>query len=150
MPIRISQPKHVMSIMRDALENECVSYLILANRRQQYEEGRSRIVYIGVTIDGIRRVAESTASRTDILKEHGVRELSTYTVSCTPRQGPRQERDMWRDVQDLERAMLKVFEDLYGRVPKFNKQGPGSQAQDALERFPRNRICRILRRLSED
>lgn len=150
MPIRISSPKHVMSIMRGALENKCVSYIILANRMLQYENGGSKIIYIGQTIDGIRRVAESTASRTDILKEHGVRELSTYTVSCTPCQGPRRERGMWRDVQDLERAMLKVFEDLYGRVPRFNKQGPGSQAQDALDRFPRNRICSILRRLSED
>lgn len=148
--MRISEPKHVISIMRDALKDQCTSYLILVNRNLRYERGRSRIIYIGETIDGIRCVAESTASRTHILREHGVRELNTYTVSCTPCQGSRRKRDMWRDAQDLERAMLKVFEDLYGRIPKCNQQGPGPRAQDALERFSRNRICGILRRLSGD
>ena len=144
MPIRISSPKHVMSIMRDALENKCVSYIILANRRLQYENGGSKIIYIGQTIDGIRRVAESTASRTEIFEQYDVREIKTYIVSCEPRQ---EERDMWGDVQNLERAILKVFEEFYGEIPKLNRNGAGPHAQDALDCFSETRIREILRRL---
>ena len=144
MPIRISNPKYVMSIMRDALESECVSYIILANRRMQYRNGGSKIIYIGETMDGIRRVAESTASRTKIFKEHGVKEIKTYIISCEPRQ---REREMWEDVQNLERAMLKVFEELYGEIPKLNRNGAGPRAQDALNCFSETRIHQILQRL---
>lgn len=144
MPIRISGPKYVMSIMRDALENKCVSYLILANRRLQYGKGGSKIIYIGGTIDGIRRVAESTASRTEIFEQYDVREIKTYTISCEPRQ---RKEDMWGDVQNLERAILKVFEDLYGETPKLNRQGAGPRAQDALNCFSETRIRQILQRL---
>lgn len=146
MPIRISGPKHVMSIMRDALESECMSYIILANRRMQYKNGGSKIIYIGQTMDGIRRVAESTASRTEIFEQYDVREIKTYIISCEPRQ---RKEDMWGDAQNLERAMLKVFEDLYGEreTPKLNRQGAGPHAQDALNCFSETRIRQILRRL---
>jgi hypothetical protein len=87
-------------------------WLAIADKRIRYPEGRSRIVYIGTTKRGARRVAQSIASRADkILTMRGVRSFHARMVTCRPR----------RNVKTwflLKRALLVAFRERYGAVPK--------------------------------
>jgi hypothetical protein len=63
-------------------------YVLVADKRLSYEEGKSRIAYIGTTKNGASRVASSVAYRAqEILELHGVRSISARIITCKPRQG---------------------------------------------------------------
>ena len=113
-------------------------YAILADKRVSYPSGRSRVVYIGTTKKGIGRIARSAAARAkDILDIHGVREFTVRVITCHPRKRVK----TWLK---LERAMLLVFKDLHGKVPRCNKQGNRMKERDEFKYFRRRRIERIL------
>jgi hypothetical protein len=110
-----------MSVKRDALKNDQLVYVLLANKQQKYPLGRSRIVYIGRTMNGLARMAGSTAYRAiDVLHElRGVDEIEVRWFSAQPKPGV---RDAWKK---LERAFLLVFREEFGEVPKCNVHGKG-------------------------
>ena len=100
--------KPLLTVTRQAIQEEYVVYLILSNRPITYKRGASKIVYIGTTKKGIVRIARSTAARAlSALRCYGVQQLDVHTVTCDGRQGVR----TW---EILERAMLLTFKALYG------------------------------------
>jgi hypothetical protein len=117
-------------------------YVILADRKLKYTNGRSRIAYVGATRKGISRVLSSLAFRAKtILRLRGVRECSVKLVTCA--ELPKVET--WRK---LERALLVGFRKQYGQVPKCNKQGRGMGFRDVFDYFTRPRIARVIKDLS--
>lgn len=92
-------------------------YVLVQDKKFSYPSGRSRVVYIGTTKSGANRVAQSAAYWAEtILRGHGVRHFEARIITCRPRQRVK----TW---VKLERALLLVFKEIYGDVPKCNTQG---------------------------
>lgn len=107
----------VIVMHRTAIKYDQVVYIAVVNKRVRYEGGRSRIVYIGTTKRGIRRIASSAAAKAqDIFKQHGLKSVHFFVYSVPGRQRVNMARK-------LERALLLAFKDIYGEPPKFNTQG---------------------------
>jgi hypothetical protein len=116
-------------------------YVLVASRSQNYRHGRSRIVYIGTTAAGMKRIATSAAHFADkILALHGVREFEARIVTC---QGRRNVKS-WHK---LERALLLQFREMYGEIPFCNTQGVRMIEQDEFRYFRRDRIRSIITEL---
>ena len=110
-------PKPVMTAHRRALKKKHLVYVLAVNRPFKYEQGRSRIVYIGTTANGVQRIAASVAKRSkQVLEDYGVKHLAVFVLTCEPRQGV----EMWRK---LERAALMAFKEQHGEIPRLNTQG---------------------------
>jgi len=108
------------------------------NKKIKYPTGRSRIAYIGTTKKGIERISQSVAARADnVLGIHGVDEFKARVVTCKPRQNVK----TW---QKLERALLLMFKECYGQVPKLNVHGKKMQETDEFEYFVKKRIQTII------
>jgi len=54
-----------MEVDRISLGYSKLAYINCADKKLRYPQGRSRIGYIGTTKNGISRVAESAASRSE-------------------------------------------------------------------------------------
>lgn len=131
-----------MHVTRVSLGTKKLVYVIVADRKQKYATGRSRIVYIGTTKKGLGRIARSAAYRAlTVLDTRGVQELDVRIVTCRPRQNV----ETWKK---LERAMLLAFRDRHGDVPLCNTQGRRMRETDEFHYFARPRIRRILEDLS--
>jgi len=131
-----SQP--AMHINRVSLHSEKLVYVIVQNKRHHYRHGRSSIVYIGTTKTGVSRMAQSAAALTDrVLGQHGIKDFDVRIVTCRPRQRVK----TWRK---LERALLLVFREMYGEVPRFNVQGKGIRETDEFSYFARERLRKVL------
>jgi hypothetical protein len=127
------------SVTRDCLRDKKLVYIIQADRRLKYPNGRSRIAYIGTTRKGMSRVLSSLAYRAKkILRVRGVRECHVRLVACAERDG----LDTWRI---LERELLVGFRKLFGTVPRFNTQGKGIKRPDY---FTPSRVRRVIEDLS--
>jgi len=117
-------------------------YLLIADKRLRYPDGRSRVAYIGTTKRGARRVAQSIASRADvILGMRGVRSFHARVVTCRPR----------RNVKTwllLERALLVLFREIYGEVPKCNSHGKKMRRRNVFNYFHERGVRQILEDLS--
>jgi len=108
----------VMTLGRAALGADRLVYILAANKPIKYPRGRSRIVYIGTTKRGVRRVASSVAQRAEgLLGRPGVRNVDAHLLTYTRRAGP------WKVWLKLERAMLFMFQYEYGNIPILNKVG---------------------------
>lgn len=117
-------------------------YVLCADRRLRYPKGRSRIVYVGTTKNGIRRVAGSVARRADdILQAHGVKRFHARIVTCRPRQRVK----TWLV---LERALLLEFRTRFGAQPRCNSHGKRMRERDEFAYFRRARITTIIDDLS--
>lgn len=139
-----------VSVKRDvALQASRVSigkskfvYVLVADKRLKYPKGRSRIVYIGTTKRGLRRLASSAADHADeILGLHGVRTVVARLVTCQPRQRVK----TWRV---LERALLLVFRERHGSQPKINIHGKKIRERDEFDYFSRKRLSDVLEEVS--
>jgi hypothetical protein len=109
--------REAVTVDRITVGKKKLAYVICADKKLRYGNGRSRIAYIGTTKNGIDRLASSAAARTDqILGLHGVERFTVHVVTCTPRQSVK----TWHK---LERALLLQFKDTFGEVPKCNVQG---------------------------
>ena len=127
-----------MRVTKVSVGNERLCYLLVADKKLKYKSERSRIVYIGTTEKGLTRISQSVATRADaILGMHGVSEFKARVVTCAPRQHVK----TWRK---MERALLLVFREKYGEVPKLNKQGVGIKEVDEFTYFAHSRIVTIL------
>ena len=74
-------------------------YVLVANRPIRYGRDYSRIVYIGTTEHGIRRIAGSASRRvTQALEQlHGIKRLDAFVIWTSPRTGPptKRGRKVW-------------------------------------------------------
>jgi hypothetical protein len=145
MPRRLS-----LSLKRDeALRATRVSagksklvYVLIADKRLKYPNGKSRIAYIGTTKKGISRISQSVAARADeILSLHGVRSFHARIVICTPRQHVK----TWLK---LERALLVIFRELFGDVPRCNSHGSKMKETDVFRYFARTAVTNVIGELS--
>jgi len=134
--------KHAMKVTRVSLGNKKLVYVILAQKPFKYPWGQSRIAYIGTTKEGMARFAQSAAAKAeDVLGRHGVREMEVMIVTC----GVRQNVKTW---VKLERALLLVFRQKYGAIPKCNKKCKSIRETDELRYFKRERVESILESLA--
>lgn len=130
--------EEAMTVKRVAIGSQKLVYCLLAGRAHPYRYGRSRIVYIGTTKNGVSRIATSVAAKAEkILSAHGVQELHVRVITCKPRQRVK----TWLK---LERAALLTFRELYGQIPRYNSQGSHMTETDEFEYFSRARIRRVL------
>jgi len=127
---------------RVILKDEKLVYVLIANKKIDYPEGRSRIVYIGTTKNGGSRIAQSVATRAKrILGLNGVTEFEARTVTCKPRQRVK----MWHK---LERALLLDFREKFGAIPVCNVHGKNFVETDEFGYFAKSRVARVLEDLS--
>lgn len=128
----------VIVIARTALHEDKLVYVACANRAIPYPRGRSRIVYIGTTKNGVSRIAASAArAGKRFLSMHGVKSLSLFVVTCRRRPGAR----TWRK---LERALLLAFKEQFGSVPVGNTQGKNSFWDDESQYFKPARLRAVI------
>lgn len=127
---------------RIILHKDKLVYVLVANKKFDYEKGRSSIVYIGTTKKGGARIAQSVAFRSkEILELRGVTEFEARIITCKPRQRVK----MWHK---LERALLLSFKEKFGEVPQCNIQGKNIEEVDEFNYFTKSRLKRILEDLS--
>jgi hypothetical protein len=132
-----------LEVNRIAISDLKLVYIICANRKIQYPTGRSPVVYIGTTKNGISRVAESAAFHSEsILSLHGVNSFAVRVVTCRVRRGVR----TWRKLED---AFLLAFRDMYGAAPYCNSTGTGYVETNEYDVFARKRVKDILYGLAE-
>ena len=130
-------PKPAITVSRAALESENIAYLITTNKAITYSRGKSQIAYIGHSKIGARRLLNSAAERSSLLKMHGVTEISVFCVSA----------DALEDVNTankLESALLCTFLELYGELPIKNQKGGGQRDWETF--FTTARIQTLLKR----
>ena len=131
--------KPVMTVFRRAIRAKRLVYLICTPRPQKYDRGRSRIVYIGTTGIGVRRVAASMAGKAiKFLTHHGVKYLDVFTITCPPRPGTRS----WTH---LERDLLIAFKFEFGSVPAANTSGKNLSPDKLSGLFQYRRLLKVLR-----
>ena len=99
--------KPAVIIHRRANTNKRLVYFAVANKPHRYRYGRSHVLYIGSTKKGASRVAASAAAKArELLREHGVKELQFFTVSCRRR----------RHVRDVDEARARPTSDVSGEI----------------------------------
>lgn len=124
----------VLTVNRKAIEANKVVYVALANKRVRYPTGTSAIVYIGSTMNGVSRIAASAAQKaTALLSDHGFKQLNFYVVSCSSKKSV----PTWKR---LEAALLVVFRQVNGAIPKLNRQGSKLNGEAALAYFSRAKL----------
>jgi hypothetical protein len=126
-----------ITVNRISIGNLKLVYLICANKRIQYANGKSPIAYIGTTAKGIERLAQSAAARSeDILRQHGVNSFEVRIVTC----GTHKRVRTWHK---LERGLILIKEK-YGGVPYCNTVGKNIVEGDEFNYFARTRIVDVL------
>jgi len=130
-----------VTITRVSIGKNKLVYVLVADKRLGYPLEKSSIVYIGTTKNGVSRVAQSVAARTeDILSNHGVRSFSARIVTCAPRQNV----TTWKK---LERAFLLAFREKFGDVPKCNVHGKGFKEKDEFSYFAKRGVLNVINNL---
>lgn len=125
---------------RLALGEDCFVYVFVANRSYQYKAGKggkSRIVYIGTTRKGLRRLVDSVFDRSTKIFGWGTHSFEAYILTCARRRRVR----MWLK---LERALLFAFKERYGQAPKANANVRKMTGLDAFKYFSKTRVNAIL------
>ena len=140
------KPITAITLSRISIKHHRLVYVILASKLFHYKRGDSRIGYIGTTKMGLSRIAASVAARSSVLFGcHGLTKMSVRIVVCTK---PSKEgnRKSWFI---LERAMLLVFHEIYGRVPWCNSPKRAPRKHDVWDRLQKGQVQRIIKRLSK-
>lgn len=133
---------HALEATRVSIGNKKLVYILVADRRQKYELGRSRIVYIGTTRKGVSRVARSVAFRAnDVLALRGVRSFHARIVTCPPRPNVA----TWLK---LERALLVCFKERFGEIPTCNSHGKRMRERDVFRYFKKRAAAKVIDELS--
>jgi hypothetical protein len=128
-----------MTVHRRITKKDKLVYLLVGPLPTKYRDGKSRIVYVGTTSKGAKRIASSIAHRAgEVLEARGFRNLDAYLVSCEAIPGLKS----WRY---LEKALLAEFRSRYHELPRCNKQGKKLRWNDKLDRFFRRKaIDKVL------
>lgn len=132
-------------INRTAVRDDKLVYIARANKQIRYpSRDRSRIVYIGTTRKGARRIASSAASKGEqLLYDYGIKHLEFNIVTCTRRPGV----ETWKK---LEKALIIRFRERFGIPPKANKAGKFWHAEkDKKKRyFSQEKLDQVIDALS--
>lgn len=140
--LRISLKRQpAMVVNRIAVGDLKLCYVLCANRSIPYDTGRSPIIYMGTTRNGIDRVAQSAAAKSWVLGMHGVTSFEVRIVTC----GSRQRIRSWHK---LERALLLTFRDKFGTVPICNTVGKNFVETDEFRLFSRSRVSAVIEGLT--
>jgi hypothetical protein len=132
------QKQAAITITRNALQADRLVYVATASKKLRYQFGKSSIVYIGTTKNGVHRIASSAASKAEpLLTAHGIRHLEFYVVTCSTQQAVK----TWRK---LERALLIRFRERFGVVPMGNKQGVNLRWKDELQYFTYLKLDKVI------
>lgn len=128
-----------MTVQRGIIKKNKIVYLLVGPCPTKYRDGKSRIVYIGMTSKGTNRIASSVAHRAEeILETRGFRRMDVHVVSCGAKPGLKS----W---QYLEKALLAEFRGYYQELPRCNKQGKKLRWNHKLSSlFRRAAIERII------
>ena len=131
--------KSVMAVHRRILKKKKLVYLLTAAKPVKYRGGRSKVVYIGTTKKGVRRIAGSAAWRAEeIMSTRGLKEVNVFIVSCSSCPG----LPTWRRLED---ALLAAFRAEYEQLPMCNGQGKKLKWNSELDRrFKRRAIEKVL------
>ena len=130
--------KPAIIITRRAVKAHKLVYVARANKRVKYRSGSSRIVYIGTTKAGAKRIAQSAASKADnLLQIHGIKTLDFFTVVCSPVPG----LQSWKL---LERALILRFRERFGDPPMSNIIGRKMKWDDELKYFTHKKLDEII------
>ncbi|MGH9028832.1 MAG: hypothetical protein ACRDV4_04375 [Acidimicrobiales bacterium] len=127
-----------MTVTRLAGAPKKLCYIVTANKIVAYPTGRSKVVFIGATDEGISRLVTTVAARTEeILSNHDLTHFEAHVVTCNslPRIAT------WHK---LERALVLTFRDVYGQPPLCNRHGAGFQEEDEFSYFARERVLNVL------
>ena len=131
-----------MHATRVSIGKSKLVYVLVADKRLKYVDGKSRIAYIGTTKKGSSRIAQSVAARADdILNIRGVRSFHARIITCRPRRNVK----TWHY---LERALLIKFKELFGEVPKCNSHGKKMKRGKEFVYFADRGIKEIIEKLS--
>ncbi len=129
-----------MTLGRAAVGTDRLVYILAANKRLKYPRGRSRIVYIGTTKRGVRRVAASVSGRAVALFEHrGVSRVDAHLLRYTRKSGGQK---LWLK---LERAILFMFRYEYGTIPVLNKVGRNFWPGTEFAHFSKKALLKRIR-----
>jgi hypothetical protein len=130
-------------INRAAFRDDKLVYIARANKKIGYPlRDRSRIVYIGTTKKGARRIASSAAWKgEELLYDFGMKHLEFNVVTCTRRPGV----ESWRK---LERALIIRFRERFGSPPKANKAGRFWRWKDEKLYFSQDKLDQVIEALS--
>jgi hypothetical protein len=114
-----SSKSALLTVTRSPQWDNKMVYILAANKYFKYQNGRSRIVYIGTTKRGAGRPAASAVNKASQAfgKLHGVKTIEVHIATCRPRRA----MQTWRH---LESALLDTFWNTYFELPKYNKMRP--------------------------
>lgn len=137
-------PEPVLRVTTRAMRTLGLVYLLVAHKPIRYARGASRIAYVGTTERGIDRVASSAAHRVQQASKElrGFRYVDAYIVWTSPRSG-RHKKDR-PPHRTLERAFLLRFRDIFGVVPRLNKQGHKLKEQNEFQLFSRGAVGAVI------
>ena len=97
---------------------------------------------LALTKQGATRIASSAVWKgADLLDQYGIKHLEYHVVLCAKRPGV----ESW---EKLERALLIRFQQLYGDIPKANRQGSKIRPKDEQRYFSQDRLDKIITDLS--
>jgi hypothetical protein len=141
LPVRLHRDE-ALYVTRAATKSSRLVYVFVCDKKVSYPEERSRIAYIGMTKNGVWRVAASIAHRAKkILGTRGIYSFWVQIVTCRAKPGVKS----WHK---LERAMLLLFKERFGDVPICNEKGKAMKVGDEFSYFAKARIRRVLDDLS--
>jgi hypothetical protein len=132
-----------VTVTRNAITREKLVYIACANKKRDYRNGASKIVYIGTTQSGADRIASSAAAiARRLLSNYGVKHLEFFVVASAPRQKVK----TWRK---LERGLIITFRDIFGETPVVNNHGKKMKWEDELDYFTSTRLKSVIEKYSE-
>ena len=127
--------RSLLTLTRSHRWSDKMVYILAANKHLPYENGRSRIIYIGTTKKGAGRPAASAVNKASevFYKFHGVKTIDVHIVTCAARKKLR----TWKE---LESSLLDAFRNRYFELPRQNKVRPS--ATKGL--FSEKRLAKII------
>lgn len=143
-------PQPALTVTRASTGKDTLVYVFVSDRKHKYKSGRSRIVYIGKTENGIARVTASASERAnEILAEHGVLSFQARLVHYSAEQIDLRRKWLRSPPILLERALIIVFVELFGVRPLCNRTGHRMKARyGEFDKFSKGRIKMIIEDLS--
>ena len=131
-----------LTITRPATKAKELVYIALANKKIKYQNGDSKIVYIGTTKNGADRIAASAAQKAkQMLGLFGVTHLEFFVVTSSAMEGVK----TWHK---LERGLLLAFRDKFGEPPKCNIVGKKMKWTDELNYFTQTILNSVVDKYS--
>jgi hypothetical protein len=142
LQIKLSR-KPAIRITREALKYNNLVYIATANKKIKYKGGSSKIVYLGETSTGVKRITSSAADRApQILNQHGFKNLEFFVVQPGKLQAVR----TW---EILERDLLIVFKVMFENIPIGNTQGDKIPYSALIKKFRREKLEKIIKTYSD-